>query len=400
MTTIERITISLLFATVFTLPMYMRVNNLILGGFLVAALVLALQKGTFRDLGKGLYLGLPIVVFFGLAIFGAFRDFSLDNFQYLEKYWSLLLLPMVMLAIPGFYARHKPAIFKALLWGCITTLLICYGAAVWEMISGSEPLSYFFRWRHLGHQFTDVADTHPTYLAVFIVMVIFFLIQDTSASYLLKSIAVPFLILGLFQLASRIGLFLLILVLVFVLIQRIRHNRWQVAGVVFGLVLSGLLVQYYGSEYLTRRLFSAEAISGDRRVARWEISYEIFKDHPLAGVGYRKLKPLRQQAYIKGGFDQAAAEEYNAHNQFLEYLSTQGAIGGIVYGLSLTYLFLLAIYRRDILFGFVFFAFLVANTTESMLVRIKGIEYFALFGTLFLCTVFSPKTEHEDLHHT
>jgi O-antigen ligase len=81
----------------------------------------------------------------------------------------------------------------------------------------------------------------------------------------------------------------------------------------------------------------------------------------------------------------AAASEFNAHNQFLEYLSTNGAIGGFVYIATLGFLLLLSIYKRDTLFTLIFLLFILANLTESMMVRIKGIEFYAIFTLLFLC---------------
>ncbi len=48
------------------------------------------------------------------------------------------------------------------------------------------------------------------------------------------------------------------------------------------------------------------------------------------------------------------------------------------------YLLLFSLARRDLVFVFVFASFLIANMTESNMVRIKGIEYFAIFATVFL----------------
>ena len=395
MNRLPHLSVWVLYATVFTLPMFMRVNNFLLGAFIVLTLGETLWKGRFASLGKNLIQGLPIIVFFGLAVVGAFREWNLEGFALLEKHWSLLLVPLAMLSVPQRYALRKRSVFLAFVWGCTATLIICYGHVIWNMLRAGEPLDYFYRWRYLGQQFTAVADTHPTYLAVFVVIAVFFLLQDRGTSYILKSILIPFLVLGLFQLASRIALFLCVLLLLFLLIQRIRKSNWQLASLVFGLVFGSLLVTYYGSDYLNRRIFSTAVIKDERRLARWEVSYEIFKAHPVLGVGYKQIKPMRNAGYLEKGLKGAAAEEDNAHNQFLEYLSTQGAVGGFVYGLSMMYLFLLAIYRRDVLFGFVFFAFLIASSTESMLVRIKGIEYLAVFGTLFICTVYSQNQKPE-----
>ena len=133
-------------------------------------------------------------------------------------------------------------------------------------------------------------------------------------------------------------------------------------------------------------MFSVDAILDEKRVQRWEVSYQIFKENPFIGVGYGKIETVRKEKYREGGYSLAEANELNAHNQFLEYLSINGAIGGFVYAIALGFLFLFSIYKRDHLFTFVFFAFFLANLTESMMVRIKGIEYYAIFTTLFLCS--------------
>ncbi|MDM9629903.1 O-antigen ligase family protein [Robiginitalea aurantiaca] len=389
----------LLYLVIFTLPMYMKVNNVLLGAFVLVGFLDNLLNRRYKK-GNALFLrGLPIIGFFFLALFGAFREFSFEGFSYLEKYWSFLLLPLVMLPDPETFRRHQKDIFLSLVWGCITTLVICYSNVIYDMVVSNEPASYFFRWRHLGHQFTEIADTHPTYLSLFILTSICFLAQEETVSYTFKSIVLPFLIVSLFQLASRAALVILVLLLIFILFQRVRKNKWQIAGVLFGIVFGGLLVFYYGSDYLTTRLFSAGKAFNDRRVEHWEVSYDIFKANPVTGVGYQMVGPLRKEGYIKHGFEIAASEEYNAHNQFLEFLSTQGVIGGFVYGVSLAYLFFLAVVRKDLLFSFVFFAFIMANLTESMMVRIKGIEYFAILGTLFLCSVTSSNQVDEDIHN-
>ena len=398
MKTFQSLKFWLLYLTVFTLPMFMRLNNILLGMFIAVCILENLSASRYRDLKRTLIVGLPILAFFFLAVLGSFRSPTADGFSYLEKYWSFLLLPLAMLPDMGSFAARKRSIFLALVWGCVATLLICDINVLLEMVKGNEPASYFFRWRHLGHQFTEVADTHPTYLALFIVTSVCFLVQDSRSSYTLKSFLIPFLVLSLFQLASRMALIILLLLLLFMLVQQLRKRSWQLAAVVFGLLFGGLLVFYYGSDYLTQRIFSEEAISNDRRIGRWEVSYEIFRENPVIGVGYEEVKSLRKERYLKHGFDLAASEEFNAHNQFLEYLSTQGVVGGFVYGVSMMYLLLLALIRRNFLFSFIFFAFLIANLSESMLVRIKGIEYLALFGTLFLCVVWS--TEDEDLYNT
>ena len=90
-------------------------------------------------------------------------------------------------------------------------------------------------------------------------------------------------------------------------------------------------------------------------------------------------------------FKTAANRNYNAHNQFMESLSTNGLIGGLIYFLVLGFLIVRSIQNKEYLFSAIFLIFIIVNLTESMLVRIKGIEFFAIFSSLFLTSLIGPK---------
>ena len=65
--------------------------------------------------------------------------------------------------------------------------------------------------------------------------------------------------------------------------------------------------------------------------------------------------------------------------------------------ISMAYLLLASLKYKDLIYIFIFGAFIVSNMTESMLVRIKGIEFFALFTSLFLCEMMSKGKYHKGL---
>jgi len=363
----------------------MRINNVLLGIFILVSFVDSVFYSRTMRLKNILFIAWPVVVLFVLSVIASFYNWEPGGYKFLEKYWSLLLVPLVVLSDQIGFNQRRRNIFLSLVWGCVATVAICYGNLIWEMVAGGEPVNYFFRWRHIGHQFTEIADTHPTYLGLFVVTSILFLIQDKSMLLSIKYPIFLFLILGLFQLASRMAILLFILIFLFVVINRIKHYRHQIILLILGFITFTALFVILGSPYMKDRMFSIEAITDDKRVQRWQVSYQIFKENPYLGVGYANVKQLRKEKYIENDFTLAATSELNAHNQFLEYLSTNGALGGLIFVVSLGYLLLLSIIRRDHLFTFIFFAFILANITESMMVRIKGIEFFAIFTSLFLC---------------
>jgi O-antigen ligase len=373
----------------------MRLNNIFLGIFVLLGLASLIFDYKSWDISN-FWKSWPVFSFFILAVFGSFYGAELwEGFKYLERYWSFILVPFVIMGEKDKYSERRKQIFMALVWGSLATLIICYGNVIYEMVTRNEPLHYFFRWRHVNHRFTNIADIHPTYLGVFIVTAIIFLIHHKGDRPYLRYATILFLLIGLFQLASRVALLMLLVLVGYFLLMRIAKYRFQSIFILLGLILCLVVFNKIGSSYLKQRLFTKEAIVDDKRFERWDASYQIFKENPFMGVGFAKIEEMRNQKYIDFGFDEAARNDLNAHNQFLELLSRNGAIGGFVYVCSLGFLLLLSMYRRDYLFSLIFFAFILANVTESMLVRIKGIEFFAVFATLFLCGVNPKRLEKE-----
>lgn len=385
----------LLYMVVFTLPMYMRLNNYLLGAFIIAGLLHLFFNIKKINIGA-LKEGWPILGFFILGIMGSFYGTTfLNGFKLLEKYWAFLLLPLIMLTDKIEYRKRREDIFLSLVLGSAATLIICYGNLIYEMVSRNEPISYFFRWRHLGHQFTEVADTHPTYLGVFIVVSIVFMVKSKRLGNAIKFPLILFFLFGLFQLASRIALFLAIFFLIILLINRTKRQWGLLVFLTLGIITGIIVLKKMGSQYVKDRLFTVESVLNDKRFQRWEASYEIFKENPFFGVGFSQIESIRHDKYMEYGFEIAARQDLNAHNQFLEFLSRNGVIGGFVYACSIIFLLLLSIYKKDYLFTYLFLIFIMANLTESMLVRIKGIEYFAIFASLFLCDNFTSKTNNK-----
>lgn len=368
----------------------MRLNNIILGLFLFFSIVTSVFLLKSFSIKTILKRGWPVIVFFLLAVLATLHDWDQSSYKYLEKYWSFILVPIAMLSDHKFFNSKRDQIFIALLLGCLATLMICFGNVIYEMIVYHEPISEFYNRQHVGHQFTAIADTHPTYLGLFVVTTILFLIQENRINRLLKFLIFVFLVFGLFQLANRMTLLLFTIFFLFLIINRIKEYKMQLLGLVLSVGICTIIFITIGSTYMEDRIFSKEAVTDTKRIERWEVSYEIFRENPITGVGFKKVRELRREKYIEKDFPISAESDYNAHNQMLEYLSTNGSIGGFIYFMVFAYLLLISIVKRDGLFTFIFLIFILANFTESTMVRIKGIEFFAIFTTLFMCGELAP----------
>lgn len=383
---------NLLFLTTFTLPMYMGLNNVVLGIYLVCVIFNSYRNKS-RPNWRLLKGYLPIFFFFVLALIASVNNTHTFFLKHLESYWSFLLIPIafsLQQEAPRVLTKYA---FKGLIYGCAATLILCYGNAIFEIIAYNEPWSYFLRWRHLSHDFTEIADTHPAYLGLFICASTYYLLF--KAPEISKKHKIAFIILfslGLLQLTSRLALFIYVLVFGIYFVSKATNLKKQLGLFVVFLGITISLFFSYGSDYLKERLFSVQSIEKDDRFERLQISYEIFKEYPIFGVGFDKIDSLRVEKYTEHGYIVAAHYKYNAHNQFMEYLSVNGIIGGLIYVLVFGYLVIIALKQKDYLFLFIIMTFIMANITESMMVRIKGIEYFALFVSLFLNKQLIHKT--------
>lgn len=379
-----KISTILLFLVTFTLPMFMGLNNVVLGIYLVYTIFNSYRNKS-KPNWKHLKGYLPIFLFFVLAFIASVNNTHTLFLKHLESYWSFLLLPIAF----GLQQEDPKELikyaFKGLIYGCAATLQICYANAIFEIIAYNEPWSYFLRWRHLSHDFTEIADTHPAYLGLFICVSTFYLLF--RAPEIGKKFKIAFIILfslGLLQLTSRLALFMYVLVFGIYFVSKATNLKKQLGLFIVFIGIAISLFFSFGSDYLKERLFTVQSIEKDGRFERLQVSYEIFKEYPVFGIGFDKIDTLRVEKYTEHGYIVAAHYKYNAHNQFMEYLSVNGIIGGLIYVLVFGYLVIIALKQKDYLFLFVILTFFMANITESMMVRIKGIEYFALFVSLFL----------------
>ena len=76
--------------------------------------------------------------------------------------------------------------------------------------------------------------------------------------------------------------------------------------------------------------------SNTERLLIWQSAYNMFKDHPVLGVGLGQYKDNYQQKYIMP----QATEKYlgHAHNNFLQMLAENGLVGCIGFVVMLAYI--------------------------------------------------------------
>jgi O-antigen ligase len=272
-------------------------------------------------------------------------------------------------------------------------VLICWGNAIAEMMINKEPLSYFFRWRHMNHQLTAVIGMHAGYLALFIafsVAIIIYKYKGLNRTYrLLANLVLLLFSLFLFSLMARavLGFFILSALLYFLI-----KGKWKLILAFVIVILSfGFIATQVDDQYnylLDKTVYQLPLIGkkGDKtqRFERLGATKYMFLEHPIIGVGNSDSKQFRQKYYLETGDKKAYKNQFNAHNQFFEFLDEYGLIGALIYIAFFVEVIILSWKKRDYLFLYLSLLFLVANLTESMLQRTHGIVFCAIFFSLFL----------------
>lgn len=374
----------LLFLVCFTLPMYTRLNNILLGLFIIFSFVIAFRGGYKLQLSS-LKQFFPVLVFFLLALIASITDSASEFIKQLERYFAFLLIPITF----SLLRIEKEKLIKHSFWGltigCIATLMICYFNTFYEIIVFEEPLSYFLRWRHLSHRFTEVAGTHPAYLGLFICASSFFLlVAENKLNRKFKILILIFFFFGLLQLAARVAIIIYFILFLIYFISHVKNNYKYAVAIVILILITSIFYFSKGSSYYKERFFSYNTIVEDSRFKRLEASFTVFLNEPFFGAGFNSIDEKRVSEYRKFDDDVAVKKAYNAHNQFLEFLSINGIIGGLSYLCVFIFLIIKSYKQKNYLFLLVISSFFVANFTESMMVRIKGIEYFSIFVSLYL----------------
>jgi len=138
--------------------------------------------------------------------------------------------------------------------------------------------------------------------------------------------------------ASALGIIIFLLVLVYKKSAKLGGFFTVITIVLFVTVVLGMLQK----GPLTSLLYKG---SVSVRGYYWRAAIEMFKDHPLFGVGLDSyglfFKEYREPAYsLSYGFSITSS---NAHNTFLQFFATGGALVGILYLLFMTLVFVTSI---------------------------------------------------------
>ena len=213
-----------------------------------------------------------------------------------------------------------------------------------------------------------------------------------------------FLAVGIFCMYSRAG------ILIFLIVHLIwsayaiylKHSRWKIISLILVIVFSAFAVflitapdNRFTMDSLT--LESEDGKRPDPRLIIWQAAWDGAVENLPWGVGTGDGNDMVVKMYHENGFWTNSDHPYNAHNQFLFAMLTNGILGLILTILYFLVPFCTAIKHRDMMLFSIFLLLFFNCLVECMFDRRAGVDFFAIMIPLFIVKVHSFQHQQNSL---
>jgi O-antigen ligase len=346
------------------------------------------------------------IIYFVFYLAGLIYSTNINNGLLLVfRRLSIILFPIVLF-YPGEYIKLKiRLLLKVFSLSTLAYVLFCFGYALFRSISlkngvftfsvhPPDPqliyINYFFG--------TDLAvSQHTSYLSMYILFSMFIAFESFFEKQMKAKFKVLWLLSGIVLLASlyffssRAAIIsALMLIPVYFLIHARRFKVWWsylLIIVVSLLILVTLLLsnermKYYFTE-ISGTTFEDKVLLDDR-IPIWKASVSVIRDNLIFGVGVGDACEKLKKEYKDAGYTGYYYDNLNAHNQFLEVLLVSGLVGFSVFIFILGMMSYIAVKNKSLLYGIFIFMILIFFMFESILNRLAGVSFFALFSFLLI----------------
>ena len=360
-----------------------------------------------------LYAGLYLV--FVLSYF-----LSLDKGRaavVLEQNIFILLLPII-LATTNFQVLQINNAFYSLSLGCLVGALVSLGNSLY-MYSVTHETYHFF-YHDLS---TPVIGMHAVYFSLYIAFCLIFLITDVHEKWLtltrwqrvLYFTWILFFIGFLILLSSKtliIGTAIAINALFIMWLMRTpKLGRLVAIGIINITIIAAILkIDYVKARFVDSINSNIEFIQNDTyseltvftgitvRLTFWKFIIEILNEEKRwitgmsIGDGQNALHDKAVEKKLFAGNKERGWTDYtnyNAHNQFFQYLLLIGVVGMTYFIVLLAAIFWKGFQEKNTLLLLAMFLFVLFCFTESVLARNKGIVFFTIIPVLLLHPAYS-----------
>ncbi len=275
------------------------------------------------------------VVFYLVHIIGVIYSQNLKSALFdLEVKLSLILFVFLFYLLFKEFNRSNIGIIQ---WSYIFTI---FGISIYLLI---RAILAYYNTNNASLLFYNelTKPYHPTYISMYIVMAIVFILQRLYSSRLkyqkiLYFLWMVYFAMFLFMVSSKAGILTFSLILFIYSIFKIWWDKKYITSLIF--ILLSVAYGYYS----TKTNYRFEIVSQSYKVAKhdvstqesnsvrilvWSTALDIIKQNILFGVGTGDVKDQLINEYQKRNMIGALEKKLNAHNQYLETLMGLGLMG-------------------------------------------------------------------------
>lgn len=301
----------------------------------------------------------------------------------MEKEAATGLFPIILFLLLNSNYRLTETSYRLIL----TTFVV----GVLGVILFTTVRSFFYSSLFFSQNFLTFNIISPTYFSMYVGTAIFITLAHFGSRHerikkWMIGAAVVIMLAYMVALSSRMPLIATGIVLLGTLIFSPAAVKSKLAYITLALGLAAIgFMAVKNSPRLEYRFILAIEKNLDTRLVSWRGAYEIFKTHPIGGVGVGMEKDYLNKYYQDKVPNAEQYRDYNAHNYVLHILMTFGLGGTIPLIIFWLWLIREGLKSQNTLFLQCLSLFILCSLTEVMLVTQKGIVYFyALFSLLLL----------------
>ncbi len=317
-----------------------------------------------------------------------------------QKIQRVLIIPLFFLIYSSISLSKKLSlqILKSIVFIVLVAMVYSHTVIINSFIeNGESSIRSLFNLNYSYLNLGNTLDIHPTYYSYFILTATIVTVDllKKSKSKILKFLYV-FLILYfsffIVHLSSRIGLMGLYLVLLYNVVLFIKSSgSWKKGALILAVVHLTLFAIVWNigvTKYRIQHIFGFEYYTGykvndgQHKLRLWGAAIKANHNF-LFGNGMGDINRTLKEQYASLKNEKAIDENYNAHNQFIEYYVGIGILG------LFTFLYILYNYTRTFLTAnnYMGLQFIVITSilclTESLWSRHHGIVFFVMMLGVF-----------------
>ncbi|MBK6522301.1 MAG: O-antigen ligase family protein [Sphingobacteriaceae bacterium] len=408
----EKLYVLFCLLVVITMPLSIHANSVSIMLLALNWLIEGRWKQKARRFLNSKYAILWVGFFFYHALSIIYSDNKKEAQFELEKKLSFLVFPLIFSTTDFITGKNARTILKYFIGACALASVFCLGNATYFYFQGNPSLFVY-------HGLGSALGFHAVYFSTFIGFCIFALLYHLLQNHkgMKAHVKVGFIALIFFFFVFMILLSSkTIIVTVFFIslgmgIMRFlkRYSKLAVTGAaVLCLVVFAVIIRktpYLNSRF--QEIFKENYSSvldrsdyrdfhftgGTIRVAIWKSVCDVVSEQNalVFGVGIGDAQKLLTDHYNKIHIYPGDAilgfkgfTHYNAHNQYLQFYITLGAVGLIFFLIILLYCYRHALRSRHVLLLSLLILFSAFFFTESALCAHKGVVFFMFFTSLFV----------------